>query len=65
MTESKSKETKDQPKTTEQPESSAKPEVATKASSWRVPKGFTVVNDGRSHIFIGGFPCAPPAKKPK
>jgi hypothetical protein len=63
MTNSKSKQPDNQSKTTEQAESSAKPKAPTKASKWRVPKGFTVVEDGESHIFIGGFPCAPPAKK--
>ena len=65
MTKSKAKQPEHQPKShnTEQPESPAKPEVPTKASSWRLPKGFTVVEDGESYIFIGGFPCAPPKDK--
>jgi hypothetical protein len=62
MTKSNSKQPEDQPKASEQPENSAKPEVPTKASSWRLPEGFTEV-EGESHIFIGGFPCAPPKKK--
>jgi hypothetical protein len=64
MTKSKSKQPEDQPKTTEQSESPAKPKMPAKASERRVPKGFTVVEDGESHIFIGGFPCPPPGKKP-
>ena len=61
MTKSKSKQPQDQPKTVEQPESSVKPEVPTNATSWRPPEGFTEV-EGESHIFVGGFPCAPPKK---
>lgn len=63
MTQSSSKQPEDQPKTTEKSEDSAKSNAPTKASEWRVPEGFTVVDDGVSHIFIGGFSCAPPEKK--
>jgi hypothetical protein len=64
MTTSSSKQPEDEPNThtPEQPENSTKLAVPTKASEWPVPEGFTVVEDGESHIFVGGFPCAPPKK---
>ena len=65
MTKSKSNQPEDQPKTTEQPENLAGTKAPTKASSWPVPEGCVVVDDKQSHIFIGGFPCAPPKTPPK
>lgn len=62
MTKSKSKQLQDQPKThdAEQPEGSAKSNVPTKASEWRLPEGFKVVDDKpESHIFVGGLPGKP------
>jgi hypothetical protein len=57
----KSKQPEDQPKTMEQTEGSARPETPTKPSPWRLSNGITEL-EGESHIFVGGFPCAPPKK---
>jgi hypothetical protein len=59
MTQSKSKQPEDQPKTHEHPENPAKPKVPTKASSRPVPKGFVVDNSPGQQIFIGGLPGKP------
>jgi hypothetical protein len=61
MTKSKSKQPEDQRENHELPESSETPKVPTKASEWRLPSGCVEV-EGESHIFVGGFPCAPPKK---
>lgn len=49
--------------TSEHLENPEKP-TPTKASEWPMPKGCIIVEDGESHISVGGFPYAPPVKKP-
>lgn len=58
MTKSKSKQPKNQPKTTEQPESPANLTMA--PSSKPVAKGFVVNDSPGQQIFIGGLPGKPP-----